>query len=261
MTSADASAHVSKPCGLAVVLYGKVGTENKRAGMHPQALAQPSLIALSILSLKRHVISPARERFHTVEAFVHSWNPEAGSVIDALLDPRTSAHEPDRSAELEARCAAGNFSFVKLTCGRTWSQMLSIQRAIGLKAEREAQAGWRFDLVYVGRIDLLWRRSMVDLLVRACSTTPGEFVFLPEQCGVVRPPKARKVANATRRWREQRCDGAAGPTIASQAAASCMNTRNTVPNVVQCGGVQCLEGRSAGGEQCEKCNALNRSVC
>ena len=70
----------TRPPRLAVVLYGKVGTAQKRSGQHPAALAQPSLVALAILSLQRHVVEPARKQF-SVDTFVHSWSPEVGGVI------------------------------------------------------------------------------------------------------------------------------------------------------------------------------------
>ena len=235
-TSGNVSA--TRPPRLAVVLYGKVGTAQKRSGQHPAALAQPSLVALAILSLQRHVVEPARKQF-SVDTFVHSWSPEVGGVIDTLLDVTSSSHEPDQSADLEARCNAANFSFVPGTCGRTWSQMLGVERAIALKVQHEAHAGWRYDLVYLGRIDLLWRRSLADLLGQAMLRRERQ-ILLPEQCGVARAPTEQR---ATRSWKAARCDGDAGPTTTNQAAVDCVGASGRHPNSRACERDLTLQGR------------------
>lgn len=150
-----ASASTAKP-RLAVVLYGKIGNEVKRAkdGGRPSA----GTIGLSAITAQEVLLRPLAGLFR-IDVFGHCWSAGgSAALITELWKPVRSRFEDDRSSKFEQQCNARSrviHSFPG-SCGRTISQLLGMQRAIHLKAEYERSHGFRYSAVFVSRWDLVW---------------------------------------------------------------------------------------------------------
>ena len=159
---------------LAVVLYGKIGNEVKRAkdGGSPSA----GTIGLSAITTQEVLLQPLAGSFH-IDVFGHSWSAGGhAALITELWKPVRSRFEDDRSSKFERVCNNRSrviHSFPN-SCGRTISQLLGMQRAIHLKAEYEASHGFRYSAVFVSRWDLVWLSEKAAGIMADLATSLAE---------------------------------------------------------------------------------------
>ena len=189
---ASASASTAKP-RLAVVLYGKIGNEVKRAkdGGRPSA----GTIGLSAITTQEVLLRPLARLFR-IDVFGHSWSAgDSAALITELWKPVRSSFEDDRSRLFERQCNARSRVIRSFpgSCGRTISQLLGMQRAIHLKAEYERSHGFRYSAVFVSRWDLVWLSEkaagiMADL---ATSLARSPRFWLADSCATENINRAR----------------------------------------------------------------------
>ena len=190
---ASASASTAKP-RLAVVLYGKIGNEVKRAkdGGRPSA----GTIGLSAITTQEVLLRPLARLFR-IDVFGHSWSAgDSAALITELWKPVRSRFEDDRSKLFERQCNARSRVIRSFpgSCGRTISQLLGMQRAIHLKAEYERSHGFGYSAVFVSRWDLVWLSEkaagiMADL---ATSLARSPRFWLADSCATENTNRARR---------------------------------------------------------------------
>ena len=159
---------------LAVVLYGKIGNEVKRAkdGGRPSA----GTIGLSAITTQEVLLHPLARTFR-IDVFGHSWSVGGhAALMTELWKPVRSRFEEDRSSEFERRCNNRTqvVRFFPNSCGRTVSQLLGMQRAIHLKAEYESGHGFRYSAVFVSRWDLVWLSEKAAGIIGDLATSLAE---------------------------------------------------------------------------------------
>ena len=160
--------------GLAVVLSGKLGSFG-RPGGSGRAVddAHPTLdvLGLSWNTIVRHVL--AANPAGPLDIIGHSWSPSVGAAVDALFQVRLSSHQPEeleRNRHICQELVAPLLGMRQVTfatvghgrssCERTASQMLSLRRAIQLKAQLEHRRGSRYARVLMARWDVAWASPM-----------------------------------------------------------------------------------------------------
>ena len=192
---------------------------------------------ISYAGTVRHIIE-ANRATHSVDVFGHSWSPELGPALDALYEPKASAHEHDDILRNRRLCldvgaklrqltaALGTAPFTHFapvgrganSCERTANHLLGMQRAIQLKAKHERKMGFTYDLVMVARWDVLWSRPLlfnrIDLSSHAFS--------LPTYCTHERHVDHKDPNEvATAAARKATCGGGHAPGQVPTAAATC----------------------------------------
>ena len=166
---------------IALVLHGKIGAFARPGASSGRAVdnAEPNLdmLALAYSTVVRHILTA---NANVVDIIGHSWSPSVGAAVDALFQVRASSHQPEETKRNRQVCeelakplmgrkaAAAKswpesvpFSFANVghgtsSCERTASQLLSMRRAILLKAQLEDRRGQRYAGVLISRWDMAW---------------------------------------------------------------------------------------------------------
>ena len=169
----------------ALCLHGKMGSIDRGQGWTRAVDGAPPTIDVNVISFAgtvRHIFE-ANRATHTFDVFGHSWSPEVGAAVDALYEPKRSAHEREaimrnrnlcrdigeRLRQLTLSGALGTAQFMHFggvgrganSCERTASHLLGMQRTIQLKAVEERTGGFVYDVVIVSRWDVLWSRPLL----------------------------------------------------------------------------------------------------
>ena len=153
---------------IALCLYGMIGTWEQGATelmisrsegktLHKNA-SIAALATFSHRSIHQHIVTANRADGMAVDVFLHSWNPEVGSVLDRLYSPVASQHQPPVEA-LE----------------RVRSSHLSMMRVLALLRMHETP-GAEAQLVMVCRYDIVFFRPV---LLRGLHPTS---IWLPHFC-------------------------------------------------------------------------------
>jgi hypothetical protein len=136
--------------------------------MAPLEPASSDLIRLSHRSWTKRLfdMNPA-VRF---DVFVHSWSPEVGPLFHELYGEMLieAVHEPTRYENNRTHQLAFKCLVPQANCQRTISQIMSLGKAVRLKAEHEMSSAFAYDAAIVGRHDVEihpsgWRLSAAFL--------------------------------------------------------------------------------------------------
>lgn len=221
------------PPALAIILHGKVGGARRDAPVlegrreyhweSPRsvdnAVAAPWLLALCAAALDRHVRAANEAAYPDVDVIGHSWSPEIGHLLDALFATKRSQHEP--AVALAGFACPNATSMEPISCHRTFSHLLGIQRALSLKSAHEVAMGRQYDAVLLSRWDTLWNAPFV------LSTLPGwddgtrrQAFYLPKQC-TQRDGRSVPRAGPARALRHALCGGKATDFHVPSSALEC----------------------------------------
>ena len=220
---------------LAIVLYGKIGNEIQRT-FTPYAKASSGVLGLAYNAMRETILEPAAPHFKAIDIFGHSWSPEAKDLIEAMYKPTATSFEADMMSKFDLACRrkahsrelGGPGFFYPISCGRTMSHMLGMQRAIALKAAHERAQGFEYRAVLVSRWDVLWQSSKVGTwLVDVASRAPLDKLWMPDNCGE-EAHGSRDIESAETAYKARVCGvddktvvKRSAPTKVSTGAASC----------------------------------------
>lgn len=174
---------------LGIVLYGRIGGFQRGGGSGRARDAAPAsapMIAMCAASLQRHVVAPSAAHFGRVVVIGHSWSPAAAFLLDALFNTTLSMHDtPLTEAALREHCqwpgwrSSRNLGGELADCARSYGHMLSIGRALGLKADFERTNGAPFASVLLSRWDVAWS---APLPLEAMPLPDANTFWLSRQC-------------------------------------------------------------------------------
>ena len=189
----------------AVVVYGRVGTYQHRAGvLSTGASGEATLWQACARTAAEHVLKPWRENGAQVDVFVQSWNPELADAMDSFWKPAASDH----SNQSRLPASAATCPIRMKLCERTMWALLGLKRALVLRTKWEASHPSRARAhvaVLAMRHDVYWRAPFPPL--RADGFTR---LWLPFECQVnyCRDPTGRNTSTCFGR---RIPDGSAGP--------------------------------------------------
>jgi len=197
--------------GVALLLYGRVGTYTHRAAdLTPDLPGDPALWRNCAQSIQRHIVAPWREA-GALDLFVQSWNPELAVEMDAYWKPAASWHAAQKST----------FSCSPLTrvrvgfCERTWWAMLGMRHALELRTNWASSRTshirprqYAHDTVVVMRHDLFWLNPLPVVVASPAATR----LWLPFNCELDRQATRHLLQNST-------------PTVTPRAASSIFGHR------------------------------------
>ena len=162
--------------GAALILYGRVGTYEKRSASLKQGEpGDEHLWRACAESIASRVVEPWR-RSGPLDVFVQSWNPELSAAMDAHWQPVASQHATQNGS---LSCAGIKLNY----CRRTRWALLGMRLALDMRAGwvvREAARGHAIGdhhTVVMMRHDLFWHSDLP--VVRAGSATR---LWLPYDC-------------------------------------------------------------------------------
>ena len=142
---------------VALCFFGKIGSLSGAAGKRGRA--DERVVRHAHDSFVRKVVVP--NPGVTLDAFVHTWSPEVGRVIDGLYRPVWSQHEQTQESLQPAQSA---------------SKSLFIALRAKQQHEQDAMGGRRYDLVWALRCDLVFFN------VVRFSSLPRAQLWFPRQC-------------------------------------------------------------------------------
>ena len=221
-----ASDHAAAPPSVALVMYGKLGSETARSWQSPRA--SPAVVATSYFAAREGLM---RHLPH-VAVFGHTWSPQVGPLLRELWRPLAFEAEKDASRQMERACVQRLepvFAPAHMqlgTCGRTISHLLGMAKAIRLKSAYERARNVTYDVAVVARWDMVWfgepqlaRWLLAPALHRRLSHAP---FWLPHQCADFWEGKHHSPhQQADRAAKEAACGGGAGPTLVPTGTQEC----------------------------------------
>jgi hypothetical protein len=175
-----------------VVFYGKVGNF-ERPGRSGRSVETHTLPGIDMLVLAWHTVV-RHIHFATMDHVGHSWSPRIGRVLDQLFNLRVGLHQVEETSRNRRLCqehvahlAGRQIPFAKVgngvsSCERTASQLLSIYRAMQLKARLEHDRAVRYDSVLLCRWDLVWSNRLRIGERVGMPQMPPRTYFLPQGC-------------------------------------------------------------------------------
>ena len=158
---------------LALVLHGRLGTWSAASSLlqsrthctgekHHYNESLSSFATFAAESLHERVVQPTIRAGVAVSIYLHSWNPEAGALLDQLYTRAavhtTSLHEPPDTSLWKAA-----------------SQHLSLRRALQLVSATQHA----FSYILISRFDVLF---YTDLVLPPLPRDGTQALWLPQQC-------------------------------------------------------------------------------